>query len=330
MATGNPIFLLEAVRLQRQAVDITPPDSDKWPGIVGNLANRLEGLFRITTDLQNLREAVYFARQALQAIPETHAEIGEYKGGLANSLSLLYEHTEDRTSLIEAVKLSREALQVTPVGRSDRSIRVHNYASGLALLFELDGDASLLHEARQLATEGGGRGPIDYFRQARTRAHLARLDNDVDSALHELEVANEAFIQERERLTGQLVKLRDLAGQVERVVGDLVGCHVVKGDYAAAVEVIESDRLWLKAPPLSPRGARLPAMAVAWVSASRWETVVISTLDHRTTSYDAKIIPLDRQTLGRKTLKAFNAARTSRARSFSGAGLDQVESVAGV
>ncbi|MET7534770.1 CHAT domain-containing protein [Streptomyces goshikiensis] len=311
IATGNPIFLLEAVELQRQAVDITPPESDRWPGIVGNLANRLKSLFRIAPDLRILREAIDFERQALQATSETHAEIGEYKGGLANSLSLLYEHTKDRTILSEAVELSREALQATPVGRSDRAIRVHNYAMDLALLFELDGDAVLLHEARQLTAESRGRGPIDYFRQARTRAHLARLDGDVDSALHELQVANEAFIEERERLAGDLTRLRDLAGQVERVVGDLVGCHVVKGDCAAAVEVIESNRLWLNAPPPSPRGSGLPAMAVAWVSASRWETVVISTLDHRTTSYDATIIPLDRQALGRKTLIAFNAARTS-------------------
>jgi hypothetical protein len=43
-------------------------------------------------------------------------------------------------------------------------------------------------------------------------------------------------------------------------------------DYAAAVNVIEAERLWLGAPGAALRASDLPPIAVAWVAASRWET----------------------------------------------------------
>ncbi|MGB7603049.1 MAG: hypothetical protein WBM24_22290, partial [Candidatus Sulfotelmatobacter sp.] len=176
------------------------------------------------------------------------------------------------------------ALHSTTRDRFDWSGRVHNHAIGLATLFEATGDESLLREALDLTADSRGNTPTDRLMQARTRAHLARLNGDISSALRELHIASAAFEEERERLAGKPSDLRDLAGSVERILGDLVGCYTANGDYIEAVHTIETGRFWHSSPPVDlERSPAEPSIAVAWVAASRWETVVISTENHKST-----------------------------------------------
>jgi hypothetical protein len=308
--TGSHHLLVEAVELQRQAVDAARWGTLCWASRSGNLANRLLALYRTTPDLSALLEAIEIRRQTLQVVPDGHVDRTLHLGGLSNLLTRLYETTGDRSALREAVDLSSKVLLSATQDRLDWAAHLHNHALGLAHLFEATGDKSLLREALKLTVGTHAARPKDRFMQARTRAHLARLSGDVDSALHELHLAYGAFEEERKRLADEPSGLRDLAAQVERVLGDLVGCYAARGDHAAAVRTIEAGRHWLTEPPVNlEHRPALPPIAVAWVAASRWETVVISAQDHRAASYTVAIMPTDRQRLGRMVIGALNGTR---------------------
>jgi hypothetical protein len=309
---GDGQDLLEALKLQRAAVEATTPDDPAWPDRCGNLSNRLLAFYTHLDplDIGILHEAIAIRREALKKVTPRDIQLSIHFTGLANVLNRLYRSTGDTDALDESLSLSRRAFAETPPGRTERALLAHNYASDLALKYEATREQRYLKEARDITSEIRGRGPIDHVIQARTRAHLAWLDGNLDSVLQELLEANEAFADEIERTIDDPVSSRHLAGHTERLIGDLAGCHAARGELVAAVDVIESKRIWVREPPAAQLDLlALPAMPVVWLFASRWETRIIWTHDHRSDAFDSIRVPIDRQTLGRTIIRGLNARR---------------------
>ncbi len=272
--TDDLAHLMEAYLLAQQAVDATPAASNERPGRLANLALRLRDVYRVTRERAILDESVEVARQAVGATSTTSPERPRLLHNLANRLDDRYKATSELSDLDEAVRVAREAVDAAPATSTELPVLLNNLAQYLAEKYRTTGERAHLRQALGLLPASLGRGPADRVLLGRTRAKLARLDDDVAAAIVAMEDASAAFAAEQERLRGDLIGLRDLAGQTEGLVGNLASCHVVAGHQEAALAVVEAPRTWLPAPP--PAAPQRP-VAVVWVVTSSWETVVLST-----------------------------------------------------
>jgi CHAT domain-containing protein len=313
-ATGDHDLLEEAVRLQREAVAATPATSSGRPARLSNLARRLSSLYEVTGDRDLLDEAVGVQREAVAATPATSTDRPAWLSNLANRLADLYGVTGDRDLLDEAVRLQREAVAATPATSTSRPAWLGTLAGLLSSLYKATGDRDLLDEAVGVVEGVRGGGPEERLRLSRTRARLARQTDDLVAAAVELEAAHRAFDEEiaRLRAANNPVRLRDLAQRVDGQLGDLAATHIANGNIHRALELLESDRVWLRAPGQdAARQVPHSKVAVAWVVPSLWETAVVTAADATSPpdSFERHTVAVTHNELGSAAADTINAAR---------------------
>lgn len=310
-ATGELGWLVEAVAVQRRAIAATPADSPHRPHRLSNLGNYLLALYRATSERAMLDEAIVTMRESVASTLPASTELPRHLSNLADHLEALHAATGDTTALDEAIALQRRAVNASSFENTEQSTFVTNLAVWLTTLFAVTGRPGALEEAWSVVEHVEGRGPAGRLRTARTRARIAGLRGDHRRVAHELEVALGAFDDEVARLRslGDVVMLRDLAQQVDGLLGDLAAALATSGDIARAVTVLESDRTWLPA-PAQERAAGAPStpVPVAWVVPSQQQTVVITASGG---GAEAHVVGLTNGEIGRAVEALVNAVRSA-------------------
>jgi hypothetical protein len=259
-------------------------------------------LGRWTGERPYLDEAVATARRAVEATPPTSTDLPRHVNSLSAHLGGLYEATGERYYLDEALATARRAVEATPPTSTELPGHLNNLANRLSDLYEATRERPYLDEARRLVAGLGGSGPGDQVLLGRTRSHLTRLDDDPSAAAVALEEALGAFGAEMERLRGDVIGLRDLAGRTEGLLSDLAACYALTEGPQRAVEAVEAPRTWLPAPPGT---LGRPDVPVVWVLTSRWETVVLSG-GHKSPA----VVDVDHEQLSRCLEGALSAVRS--------------------
>lgn len=107
-----------------------------------------------------------------------------------------------------------------------------------------------------------------------------------------------------------LQERRDLAQQADGLVGDLAASHLLAGDLEKGLRLVEGNRIWLAAPGELGHVPPEPPVAVAWVVPSSWETVVVTTTDHRAPDQlTGHVVAKARAQIATAVAAALNAAR---------------------
>ena len=84
--TGKMEDLEEAIRVARQAVDVTPEDHPDLAGRLNNLGLKLQRRYERTGKMEDLEEAIRVARQAVDVTPEDHPDLAGRLNNLGNEL----------------------------------------------------------------------------------------------------------------------------------------------------------------------------------------------------------------------------------------------------
>ena len=67
--------LEEAIRVARQAVDVTPKNHSNLAAWLNNLGNKLGRRYECTGKMEDLEEAIQMARQAVDVTPKDHPNL---------------------------------------------------------------------------------------------------------------------------------------------------------------------------------------------------------------------------------------------------------------
>jgi len=67
--------LEEAIRMARQAIDITPKDHPDLAAWLNNLGNKLESRYERTGKIEDPEESIQVARQAVDVTPEDRLDL---------------------------------------------------------------------------------------------------------------------------------------------------------------------------------------------------------------------------------------------------------------
>ncbi len=272
-ATGNPEHLRTSVGHAQAAVDSTPDDSNDRPASLNNLANRYAALYSATGNREHLHTAIGHAQAAVDATPDDSNDRPGYLNNLANRYADLYSATGNREHLHTAVGHAQAAVDATPDDSNDRPGYLNNLANHYADLFAATREEELLREGLSVLVSSPA--PLDALKIERTRARLLMGLDRSDEAARVLEAALGLLDDERIRLGNDGEGLRDLAGEVEGMTGDLAFLHSRLQDADQMVKVLEQPRIWLSTPP-KLRASPSDGSPAVWVIPSQWGAAVVS------------------------------------------------------
>lgn len=133
--TGETAPLEEAVRAEREAVELTPRDHPQRAMYLNNVASALHRLSERTDRQADLEEAVQAVREAVALTPDDHPARAGRLRNLAAVLGSLHGRTRQMDSLLEALRISRQALDLTPEGRPQYAGQLNHLAATLVTTF---------------------------------------------------------------------------------------------------------------------------------------------------------------------------------------------------
>ncbi|KAF2465628.1 uncharacterized protein BDR25DRAFT_239619, partial [Lindgomyces ingoldianus] len=107
--TGKMEDLEKAIRVARQAVEVTPDDHPDLAGRLNNLGNKLKSRYKRTGKMEDLEEAIRVARQAVEVTPDDHPHLAACLNNLGNKLESRYERTGKMENLEEATRVTQQA-----------------------------------------------------------------------------------------------------------------------------------------------------------------------------------------------------------------------------
>ncbi|KAF2790436.1 hypothetical protein K505DRAFT_364741 [Melanomma pulvis-pyrius CBS 109.77] len=99
--------LKEAIKLARQAIDVTPKDHPDLADKIINLGNKLERWYEHTGNLDYLEEAIQVVQQAINVTPKDHPDLAGKIINLGNKFESMYNRTEAINYLEEAIRVSQ-------------------------------------------------------------------------------------------------------------------------------------------------------------------------------------------------------------------------------
>ena len=123
---GRMEDLEEAIRCQRQALALRPPDRSMSLNI---LAFFLRTRFKHLGRMEDLEEAITCDRQALALRPHGHPDRSMSLNNLAISVSTRFQRLGRMEDLEEAITCHRQALALLPHGHPNCSSSLNNLAS---------------------------------------------------------------------------------------------------------------------------------------------------------------------------------------------------------
>ena len=160
-SAGLAVHLEEAIVLGREALDLRPQGHPDRARSLYNLAVHLFSRYKQLGAMEDLDEAIALDREALDLRPQGHSGRSKSLNSLAADLSSRYKQLGAMEDLDEAIVLDREALDLRPQGHPDRSMSLYNLAvhlssryTQLATVQDLDEAIVLDREALSLRPQG--------------------------------------------------------------------------------------------------------------------------------------------------------------------------------
>jgi hypothetical protein len=306
--TGRVGLLDEAISSERRAVSLleAASEADEPAGEARQLTC-LSGLGGLLTkryerygDVEALKEAGPLAIRVMKT-PVDIPLLADHLSFVAATIRRLGEVRDDNEMLEQAVVFQRHAVETTGADAIARPSRVRYLAELLLELSDMTGEAGPLDEAWALVEHLRPDSPFDQVDLAMTRARLARRDRRRRDAFAvaagELTTAV-GVVDRLRRAERHPTRRRDLAQRYDGLLGELVANTALSGNLDRAIELIEAERVWLPAPPdgaVALASTSPLSIPVAWVVSSSSETVVITSVDHRT--YTMHVIETTRRAL---------------------------------
>jgi tetratricopeptide (TPR) repeat protein len=268
-------LLADALRMAREAVDVTAPGDGLRHVMLGSLGNVLLTAFDRADAAGEVgagsdagtavrraalaTEAVDVIEAAVAATPDDHPDRAAYLNNLALALRAASIATEDTRLLLDAAQVARAAMEASSPGHPTHALSRFSRMVILRELAERTGDSGLREEAHahdtEVAADVAAPTPLRIGAYRRIAAHAAQT-GDAAAALAWIEAAIELAQRLAPRTLGRrdrelrLVELSGLAGEAA-AAGVNAGCP------ARAVELLEQTRGLLVADLLDARGGDL-------------------------------------------------------------------------
>jgi tetratricopeptide (TPR) repeat protein len=190
---GRLDILAEAILLNRQALQLRPPDHHQRSASLSNLAATLERSFQNCGDLDLLSEAIAMHREALQLEPFGHPGRDSTLINLAAALKSSFQYQGRLETLAEAIRVGREALQLRPVGHPLRGTSLSSLGDMLRGSFTSYGIPELLSESICLHQEAVHLMPSTHPNRGIVLTNLAQSLMDSFRRHHDRAVLEEAI-----------------------------------------------------------------------------------------------------------------------------------------
>ncbi|MBE1489173.1 CHAT domain-containing protein [Plantactinospora soyae] len=225
--------LEDALAAAAEAVELTPPGTDRAQYLSNLSAALLSVVEHTPTDTAKLDAAIDSAREAVVTSPDDHPERGRYLINLGNALI-----TRGRPAdLEEAVSLTAEAVRTTPADHPDRAGFLFTAGHAQHLLHPETGVPGVWREAAQDRT---GSAEVR-LRTAWAWATTAATGGDVEDAVRGFTAAVRLLPVVAWRGLGDAVRERQLR-QWSGLAGDACAWALRAGRPKLAVELLEQGR----------------------------------------------------------------------------------------
>jgi tetratricopeptide (TPR) repeat protein len=188
----------EAVRLARQAVDMTPENHQNRAWQLHNLRIRLSARYSRTGAITDLEEAIQLARQIVDMTPKHYPNRAEKLNGLANRLGDRYLRTGAMADLEESIQVARQAVDAAPEGYPNRAMYLNDLATPLSDRYKRTGAIADLEEAIPITAQA-----VDIT--SKHHPHWAMYSSNLGCQLHDryLKTRAMADLEEAIRLARQ-------------------------------------------------------------------------------------------------------------------------------
>ena len=239
---GSLIFLDEAVRLARDALNDLPSDHPSRATLLGNLAAYLGRRYDKSREISDLEEGLQLLHTATAMSTDEHD-----KSAMLNSLVIMNERLYSRTGsikyLLESVRIARE---VCGIVKSDDPRRVHylnSLASSLQSLYRETKDFKDINDSVTALQEAVKLDPSIGPARLRRLVNLANCLTYQYEQTKTLQDLNEAIIAAQEAVDNALPEDLDLA-QYSLTLGNLLRIRHSKiqneADLQAAIPILQS------------------------------------------------------------------------------------------
>ena len=198
---GGSKYIDEAINLDRQALELCPPDHHQRPISLMWLAIHLSHRYNQLGVMADLDEAIDLDRDALSLHLHGHPHRLMSLNNLANRLSARYRQLGALQDLDEAIVLDQEALTLCPQGHPHRSMSLNKLAVRFYTRYNQHGGIQDLDEAIVLDQEALDLRPQGHPHRLLSLNYLANCLSaryNQHGAMHDLD---EAIILNREALS---------------------------------------------------------------------------------------------------------------------------------
>ena len=146
-ALGQVDDLTQAIRAFEQAVESTPPDLPRLPGLLGNLGIGLKYRYERTGELSDLERAIQAWERAVESTPPDSPDLVVLLNNLGGGLITRYGLTGQLVDLEQAIRTWERAVDSTPPDSPHLSMCIANLGAGLKYRYERTGQAIDLEQA---------------------------------------------------------------------------------------------------------------------------------------------------------------------------------------
>ncbi|KAI9764064.1 MAG: hypothetical protein M1840_008868 [Geoglossum simile] len=159
---GKMKDLEEAIRVVRQAVNITPKDHPDLTAWLNNLRTKLNSRYKRMRRMKDLEEAIRVARQAVDITPEDNPDLTGWLNNLGNKLGHRYEHMGKIENLEEAIRVAQQAVNVMPEDHPDLAAWLNSLGTKLNSQYERTEKMEDLKEAIRVVRQAVNIMPKDH------------------------------------------------------------------------------------------------------------------------------------------------------------------------
>jgi tetratricopeptide (TPR) repeat protein len=145
--SGEISLLDEGINIQREALDICPPDHPSRIELCENLGVHLTTRYKYTGDDGDAVAAIETQRETLGMRVKGHPDYAMTCTNLAYALKQRYQNTKDDSLMAESIDLERAALESWPVEHPRRATFYEKFAKSLWARYHTTGDVNLIDEA---------------------------------------------------------------------------------------------------------------------------------------------------------------------------------------
>jgi tetratricopeptide (TPR) repeat protein len=165
--TGQSSQLEEAIQLMRGAIDLTDPETDRYPGLLCQISVLLGQSYNRAWSMDDLIESISYGEEAVNASLPSDPNLPAFMTSLGNRFMQRYLRTGKVEYMDKAIELSRDALKKSPEGHPAHVGHVICLSHQLGERYSRFGMMADLEEAIQLVKETLSLGSLSNSDRAR-------------------------------------------------------------------------------------------------------------------------------------------------------------------